>query len=76
MYCSGRCRGRARQGKKAVVELDGITATPLDHAARLGLGASTLYRRLQLGLSVHEALTRPIDQEMGRRFRAATADQG
>ena len=68
LYCSGKCRSRARRPGAGEVELDGVTATPLAHADRLGLGRSTLYRRLQLGLSVQEALTRPVNQEMRGRF--------
>lgn len=67
LYCSDACRTRARRGDGAVVELDGVVARPLQHASRLGLAPSTLYRRLQLGMSLEVALKKPIDQEMKRR---------
>jgi len=66
LYCSDRCRWRARRGEAFTIKLDGIEARPLEHADRLGIGRSTFYRRLQLGLTVTEALTRPIDESMRR----------
>lgn len=65
-YCSERCRTRARAGERSQVELDGTVATLLEHAARIGLGRSTVYKRLKLGMTPVEALTRPIDLEMRR----------
>lgn len=63
LYCSSRCRFQV----PVEIELDGVTMTPIKHAARRGIGHSTFYRRLQLGLSVEEALARPIDEAMRRR---------
>jgi predicted nucleic acid-binding Zn ribbon protein len=61
LYCSSRCRYLARyRGQALRVELDGIKATPLEHARRIGMGRSTLYRRLQLGLDPATALTVPV----------------
>jgi len=66
-YCSDRCRTRARAGERGQVKLNGMVATFLEHAARRGLGRSTVYKRLKLGLTPLEALTRPVDPEMRRR---------
>lgn len=66
LYCSPSCRREARRSGPAQVELDGVAAPLLDHARRLGLNPSTVYRRLQLGLSPIEALTRPVDTTMRR----------
>lgn len=68
MYCSERCRWHARRGDFATIELDGVRARPAEHAARLGIGRSTFYRRLQLGLTPEQALRRPIDVAMRQRF--------
>ena len=68
MYCSELCRWHARRGDAAIIELDGVRARPLEHAARRGIGRSTFYRRLQLGLTPAQALTRPIDAAMRQRF--------
>lgn len=71
LYCSELCRWHARRGAAAVIELDGIRARPLEHAVRRGIGRSTFYRRLQLGLTPAQALTRPIDAAMRQRFAGA-----
>lgn len=70
LYCSPGCRRAVRRQGPAEVELDGVAAPLLEHARRRGLNPSTVYRRLQLGLSPEEALMRPVDQEMRRRSAA------
>jgi hypothetical protein len=67
LYCSDICRARARRGEAMVVEIDGIKGRPIDHMRRLGVSEAVFYKRLRKGLSVREALTRPIDREMRRR---------
>lgn len=66
LYCSPGCRREAWRGKAVQVELDGVTAPLLAHARTRGLNPSTVYRRLQLGLTPIEALTKPVDASMRR----------
>lgn len=66
-YCSERCRTRARMGEQQMIEIDGIVASVPEHAHRLGIKDNTFYKRMRKGVSIKEALTKPIDKEMRRR---------
>jgi hypothetical protein len=67
-YCSSGCR--ADRKHPGIFEVGGQRATLLQHARRFGLNPSTVYRRLQLGMSPIEALTKPIDETMAGRSRS------
>lgn len=76
LYCSDGCRWRARRGQAFKIELDGVVARPLEHAARRGVAPSTLYRRLQLGMSLEAALTVPVNEVMRRRRSGEATGEG
>ena len=65
LCCSSRCRVASKRGE-GVMEVDGIEATPVAHARRLGINRTTFLMRLRR-MSVREALARPVDMEMSRR---------
>lgn len=66
-YCSSGCRTRGRRGTFVI---GGKEATLLEHARLFGLNPSTVYRRLQLGMTPIEAITKPIDEMMSSRARS------
>jgi len=62
LYCSPRCRGCAPRVGGAIFVLDGIEASMVQHARRLGLKKDTVIKRVSRGMDPLEALTTPIDE--------------
>jgi hypothetical protein len=63
-------------GDAVVLEIDGVRGRPIDHLRRIGMSEAVFYKRLRKGLSVHEALVRPIDRKMSRRSKGSDAEEG
>jgi len=61
IYCSPRCRGRAPRIGGQVFLLDGIEASLVEHARRLGLKKDTVIKRVSRGVDPIEALMTPLD---------------
>lgn len=59
IYCSPRCRGAAPRVGGAKIKLDGIKASFLEHARRLGIADRTALLRVSRGMNPIEALRRP-----------------
>lgn len=74
-YCSNGCRDDARKKKPARYVVDGISASIIKHAKRLGIPQSTVYKRMARGMTAEEALTTPVDEVMSRRSRSQLTDE-
>jgi hypothetical protein len=62
LYCSPSCRGRAPRVGGGLLLFDGVEASLVEHARRLGLDKSTVLKRVSRGMDPAEALTAAIDE--------------
>lgn len=60
LTCSEVCRTASRQGDSGVIAIEGVIARPLAHAHERGIDKGTFYKRIRLGWTIREALTRPV----------------